>query len=267
MQGAFSRRTLLRGTAGLGLAGLLPAGVLAEVLAGCGPEGEAGPFDEHQRAVITEATARLIPGPTDDPGEAGHPGAREANVTGYITVMIGAMAYQPPKVFAGGPFSDRSGHATDQMATFLEPNRALAANWRLRLQRLHAVYLEGIAAFEASARRLGGSTFLTLSAADKDIVLAANPKVRSLPSSYDGFTDLLFEHAIEGMYSVPEYGGNSGTVAWKDIGFPGDVQPTGYTDAQVSQPLDTAEYSPTPAVVQVLQLLESTAPKPPASAG
>jgi hypothetical protein len=267
VEGAFSRRSLLRGAAGVGLAGLLPAGVLAELLAGCGPASNGGPFDEHQRAVITEATARLIPGPLDDPAEKGHPGAREAGVTGYITTMIGAMAYHPPKVFAGGPFSARAGHRSDQMATFLQPNPALAHNWRLQLEKLHAVYVAGIASLDMSARAKGSSSFLGLSPEGKDAVLAANPKISGLPTGYDGFTDVLFEHAAEGMYSVPEYGGNAGTVGWKDIGFPGDVQPRGYADAEVSQPLDTSQYTPTPAVLQVLQLLEATAPKPPAQSG
>ena len=39
-------------------------------------------FTEHQAAVVEAATARIAPGPTDDPAEAGHPGAREAGVTG-----------------------------------------------------------------------------------------------------------------------------------------------------------------------------------------
>ena len=35
------------------------------------------------------------------------------------------------------------------------------------------------------------------------------------------------------MYAVPEYGGNKGLVGWKDIRFPGDSQPRGYTRTQV----------------------------------
>ncbi len=46
---------------------------------------------------------------------------------------------------------------------------------------------------------------------------------------------MLFTHAIEGTYSVPEYGGNHALVGWRDIGFPGDSQPTGYSDAEVSE--------------------------------
>src|SRR5580700_8554814 len=65
-------------------------------------------FSSHQAAVVTAATARIAPGPADDPAEAGHPGAREADVTGYIDSMLGALGSlddAAPLVFAGGPWS------------------------------------------------------------------------------------------------------------------------------------------------------------------
>jgi hypothetical protein len=46
---------------------------------------------------------------------------------------------------------------------------------------------------------------------------------------------MLYEHCCEGMYGAPEYGGNRELAAWSAIGFPGDVQPRGYTDAEVEQ--------------------------------
>ena len=53
---------------------------------------------------------------------------------------------------------------------------------------------------------------------------------------HEGFTALVYEHACEGMYGAPEYGGNRGGVGWSYIDFAGDVQPRGYTDDEVSQP-------------------------------
>ena len=50
-------------------------------------------FTSHQAAVVEAATARIAPGPADDPAEAGHPGAREAGVTGYIDSMLGALGF------------------------------------------------------------------------------------------------------------------------------------------------------------------------------
>jgi hypothetical protein len=48
------------------------------------------------------------------------------------------------------------------------------------------------------------------------------------------FKALLYEHACEGTYGAPEYGGNRDALAWAAIKFPGDIQPRGYTDAEVS---------------------------------
>lgn len=264
--GAFDRRAVLRGMAGVGLAGLVPAGVLAELASGCSNPARKGALNSHQLEVITEATARLIPGPGDDPAEAGHPGAREAGVATYISTLLGAMDHDPPLVFAGGPFSNRAGNPTDDMAHFLAPNPALAANWARRLEGMQTAYADGIAELDRLAKAKGEKDFLHLSATQKDTVLTSNPKLRSLPPGFGGFTDLLFEHSIEGMYSVPEYGGNDSLAGWRDVGFPGDVQPRGYTDAEVSSPLDTVPFTPAPAVAKVLALLTSTAPKPPSGA-
>jgi Gluconate 2-dehydrogenase subunit 3 len=51
----------------------------------------AGFFTGHEAAVVEAATARIAPGPEDDPAEVGHPGAREAGVTCYIDMMLGAL--------------------------------------------------------------------------------------------------------------------------------------------------------------------------------
>src|SRR6476661_1426966 len=57
-------------------------------------------LSDHEHAVVEAATARLIPGPDDDPAEAGHPGAREAGVAPYIDGLLGALRDQPPRVYA-----------------------------------------------------------------------------------------------------------------------------------------------------------------------
>jgi hypothetical protein len=38
------------------------------------------------------------------------------------------------------------------------------------------------------------------------------------------------------MYGAPEYGGNRQGMGWEYIDMQGDVQPVGYSDAEVSQP-------------------------------
>jgi gluconate 2-dehydrogenase gamma chain len=78
-------------------------------------------------------------------------------------------------------------------------------------------YRAGIAAL--------GADFADLDGDEQDIRLAAAP----------GFKTLLYEHACEGTYGAPEYGGNRDARAWAAIRFPGDIQPRGYTDEEVSR--------------------------------
>src|SRR5688572_9026618 len=101
-----SRRRFLQAASLLPLAAALPKGWLAQAMAAPGDTFTF--FDAHQAAVVVEATARLIPGPDDDPLEAGHAGAREANVVRYIDVLLGAFTATPPRIFTAGPWSDRS---------------------------------------------------------------------------------------------------------------------------------------------------------------
>jgi hypothetical protein len=50
------------------------------------------------------------------------------------------------------------------------------------------------------------------------------------------FTRLVYMHVCEGLYGAPEYGGNHGLAGWRYLNYQGDVQPRGYTDAEVSRP-------------------------------
>ena len=47
------------------------------------------------------------------------------------------------------------------------------------------------------------------------------------------FRELAFVHACESLYGDPVYGGNRDGAGWAAIGFAGDVQPRGWTDAEV----------------------------------
>ncbi|MGH9296092.1 MAG: gluconate 2-dehydrogenase subunit 3 family protein [Acidimicrobiales bacterium] len=244
-----SRRQVLRGTGLAGLAALLPP----ELLAACsrargeppsapGEGGELLVLDTHEAAVVREATARLIPGPLDDPAEAGHPGAREANVTRYIDWMLGALTLSPAKIFAGGPFSNRAGFPTDDMARFIGLSPAASHAWSRRLSGWKTAYRRGVRDLDKAAR----GSFLAASTGRRDDVLASDP---------GGFTTLLFSHAIEAMYSNPEYGGNAALSGWKEIGFPGDVQPRGYSAAQVSRSDGPDPYRPEGITADLLTLI------------
>jgi hypothetical protein len=261
---AMSRRRLLQGGGLAVLAALLPP----ELLAGCTTSTAtlstssqpptthpltSAPrtllvFDAHEAAVVTDATARLIPGPMDDPAEAGHPGAREANVTRYIDTLLGALSVTPQAVFAGGPFSNRAGNATDDMARFIGLGPAEAAGWKLRLASYQAQYRRGVPALD----RLAGGDFTTASDDDMDAVLVKDP---------GGFVTLMFGHAIEAMYSCPEYGGNEDLVGWIDIKFPGDCQPRGYTPSEVTNSDGPDAYVPDGSAAELLGLMRASSGK------
>ena len=205
-------------------------------------------FTDHEAAVVEDATARIAPGPADDPAEAGHPGAREAGVADYIDLTLGMLsvldsAAPPPHVFAGGPWSNRHTSGPDLMASFiaLDPVRTIA--WRRRLTGWQQVYRDGVATLD----RLAGGDFTKASRADQDKIPAR--------ADVGPFRALLFEHTIEGLYSVPEYGGNRDLVGWKDISYPGDIQPRGYTAEETSRSDGPDPVDQTPVVAEVLKFL------------
>jgi hypothetical protein len=205
-------------------------------------------FTGHQAAVVEDATARIAPGPGDDPAETGHPGAREADVTGYIDLMLGALGAlgddnPPPMIFAGGPWSNRHTSGPNLMAMFVTLDPVARIAWRRRLTGWQQQYAEGIAALDKHA----GGDFTKATPAQRDNILAM-PSVST-------FTALLFEHTIEGLYASPEYGGNRDLAGWKDIGFPGDIQPRGYTSDEVERSDGRDPVADTGIVAAVLKLL------------
>ena len=177
-------------------------------------------FTAHQAAVIEDATARIAPGPADDPDEAGHPGAREADVTGYIDSMLaqlGALDEAAPLIFAGGPWSSRHTSGPDLMARFVALDPVARIAWRKRLQGWQEQYRTGIAALD----KLAGGDFTKASHARQDKILASE--------SATTFMAVLYEHTIEGLYCAPEYGA---TATW----WAGRTSPSPATSSRAGTP-------------------------------
>ncbi len=200
-------------------------------------------FTSHQAAVVEAATARIAPGPHDDPAEKGHPGAREAGVTSYIDTTLAALADDPPLVFAGGPYSNRHTSGPDLMARFAALDPVAKIAWRKRLTRWQDQYTHGIKALD----KLAGGDFTKAAHDKQDKILAT--------ASVSTFTSLLFEHTIEGLYGAPEYGGNRAGSGWQEIGFPGDIQPRGYTDDEVERSDGHDPVETTGIIADVVKLL------------
>jgi len=172
-------------------------------------------------------------------------------VTDYIDLMLGAFGAlgesetPAPMIFAGGPWSNRHTSGPDLMARFATLDPVARIAWRRRLTGWQEQYRQGIATLD----KLGGGDFTTASRTKQDKILVM--------SAVSSFMSLLFEHTIEGLYAAPEYGGNRGLAGWKEIGFPGDIQPRGYTADEVTRSDGHDPVDNTGIVADVLKLLGS----------
>ena len=158
----------------------------------------------------------------------------KAGAADYIDGLLGAFTVDPPRIWAGGPSSGRfGGPAGYGVFHRLGPLDELA--WRTRIEGSQGiperefngpvvgyqeVYRKGLAAL--------GDDFCDAPPDERDTRLRLRDNRR--------FTNLVFQHCCEGTYGAPEYGGNRDQCGWMSIGFAGDVQPWGWTDAEVAEP-------------------------------
>lgn len=240
MTRGLSRRQFLKVTASGTV--LLVTGLSME---GCEEEAPKPRFfSARERDMLEAAAARIIPSDQDA-------GAREASVVGYIESLLTAFDHEPPRIFAGGPFSGRQPHPDNRTGRpskdfppnsferFLPLSRVKELAWRVRLFGSRDVpggdfndaalgpttgwreaYRRGVDALDAKSRELFGKSFVALAPEEQDQVLA---------QADAEFVRLLVEHTVEGMYSTPEYGGNRDLVGWRSVRFEGDSQPLGYS--------------------------------------
>src|SRR3954471_12887623 len=80
-----------------------------------------------ERTVVTAAADRLVP-PVD-----GHPGAGALGVVDYIDGLLDAFAVDPPRIWAGGPYSGRAGGGGD-FVRFLALSPLEEVAWRTRIE-------------------------------------------------------------------------------------------------------------------------------------
>lgn len=183
-----------------------------------------GFLQAHELRTLAAAADRLVP-PTAD----GHPGAAALGVADYIDGLLDAFSSDPPRIWAGGPFSGRAGGEIGFVRFMdLSPLEELA--WRTRIEGSQGIAererlgpIEGWQAQYQTGLLALGEDFVDLDHEQQDAFLDAIPE----------FRDLLYEHCVEGCYAAPEYGGNRDLGGWRAIEFPGDVQPRGYSDAEV----------------------------------
>ena len=242
MENFFTRRVFLK-------AGLSGAAVLALPI-GCtglfgskkGTEGQMPSkqpdpgrfFDSNQLETVRALTGVLIPEDED-------PGAISAGAVDYIDFLLGAFTVYPPRIYAAGPFSGRHGGGSDGFRAYLPLSRVKEIGWRNYIEGslgmperefngpvvgLQQIYTQGIDQLNSLAQDQYGAAFKDLDfPSQQNVVKAAD----------DAFRSQALSNTVEGMYSLPEYGGNLNMMGWKYIGYEGDRQPIGYNRKQMEE--------------------------------
>jgi hypothetical protein len=233
-----TRRTVLKRGGGTALAVLAAGGPLAEIAVAVGP-GRASFLGEQEIETLRGLVDRFVPGKPEDSDD----GAVAAGCAEAIDALLGAFEVDPPRIYAGGPFSDRGGARRNRFEHFVELDQYEERAWRLRIQGsrgrpelefngpvtgFQAIYRNGLAALERAG---GPAGFAALPGIARDLVLGT----ANVPD-INGLVQVTFLHTLELMYAAPEYGANRDLVGWRYAHYDGDVQPRGFTPEEIAGP-------------------------------
>jgi Gluconate 2-dehydrogenase subunit 3 len=168
---------------------------------------------QHEHDVVTALADRLLPPLGDFPGAGG------VGTADYVDLTLGAFNVDPPRIWAGGPYSGRHGGDAG-FGEFLPLSRVEELAWRTRIEGSL-----GVAEREWNGPVRGWQEIYRdgIAGLGDDLDLGLQPEL----------AQLLFEHACEASYGAPEYGGNREVAGWRAIGYAGDVQPRGWSDDEV----------------------------------
>jgi len=195
MRRRYTRRQALARAGRAGAAGVLavslPPGLLRVALPA------AGVLSSGQRATLRAAVARIVP--ASGPGDWS---AADVGADTYILTLLSGVE----RIYAGGPVRAR-------FPRFQRLSRVKRIGWSREVRRLRSVYAAGLAQLDEMA----GGDFASAPAAQQDLILT------QLDYSGSEFFAALYNHALEGTYSHPVYGGNRDYAAWRAFGYAGDV--------------------------------------------
>jgi hypothetical protein len=178
-------------------------------------------------ATLRALTARLVPGPPEDPD----PGALEACAAEAIARLLNAFGEGDPPIHA----------ARDGGFIPLDPVAELG--WRIRLEGSNGLpersfagpvtglverVTDGLARLDRCSLERCGATFADAGSADQDAVIE-DPELAA-------FVRLALSLTLDAVYGEPAYGGNRDRAGWRPLDWPGFTQPDGFTPSQVSEP-------------------------------
>jgi len=217
-------------------------------------------FTKGERKTLEALVDTIIP-----PDDA--PGAAELGVVRYIEGLLTMFDERRPRLYAGGPFSNRNPfidfetgtpskkRPKDAFKKFIPPNRLQALYWRWQivgtaglddadralvepldaqlggspLVGLRDLYRDGLEQLDALSREGHGAAFVDLDDATRASVRdAAKATLPVDPRRGRNFIGLVVQHTVEGLFSAPEYGGNRKGGGWAFTPVTGDSQPLGY---------------------------------------
>ena len=221
---------------------LVGAAALLAKLPACGDNAGDRVFTADELALLGTLADVILP-PDDQPG------GRALGTIPYIEMLATAYDAAIPKIYAGGPSSDRSGGATNDFARFVELDRVSDAAWRLAL--------------DGNAGAPGLVDQLKAGLAAARAMKIADPAAL-FDQLDDGFRHLLIELVSEAAFCAPEYGGNPDLAGWRMVHFEGDSQPRGYSqwngagyDERPDAPMSTANpFDPEPLTDDVRAVLQ-----------
>ncbi|HTE60425.1 MAG TPA: gluconate 2-dehydrogenase subunit 3 family protein, partial [Solirubrobacteraceae bacterium] len=186
-RGRLSRRQLLRYGGGAGVALAAPLG-----LQGCfgGDDGDDAPTDTRQ------PSSSLMP---------------EVLSEDHAQTLDAALARLIP--------SDDTGAGAREAKVWRFIDRSLGADNKM----LKPVYEQGLSALAELAQGEHGKSFRELSGDEQDALLqrVEGDEADGFEPGSAAFFGMLWEHALEGMFGDPLYGGNDKFVGWDLIGFTG----------------------------------------------
>lgn len=195
-------------------------------------------FTDEERGALAVLADYVLP-PDDVPGGAAL-GAVE-----YIETLLTAFEYDPPRIYADGPFSNRNPiplpdgtpsnvYPENRFAQFLPLSREQEIGWRLQLYGSAGV--SGGGPNDAVTGPIVGWRDVFRNGLAQAAMLAGGPvanlddlAVGNLWAELDAnFVTILVSRVIEAAFGAPEYGGNRNLAGWQMIHFEGDTLPFGF---------------------------------------
>jgi gluconate 2-dehydrogenase gamma chain len=157
-------------------------------------------------------TAQLLPAGADAAPAAALTAGQTAVLDAFVERLIPTDALGP-----GGKDAGASGFIA----------RSLAGGLSGGLKRLAGFYSAGLNAVDAYATSAYGGAFASLPADKQDAVLTdmATGKATGFVPDSATFFATVREHALEGMFSDPVYGGNKNFAGWDLLNYPGVRMP------------------------------------------